>query len=128
MGFCKNFEYFFVIHDSLATDLPMFTERVSLGVSVRLFVFPNQAAVGSFGASGSSKTFPDVPHKFRVSGCKQNRGETFHGELVKSTSPDTENHDKNGYVKLYDDKNTFMTNVDNDNSGTTYTDKHMRNM
>ena len=24
---------------------------------------------------------------------------------VKSTSLDTENHDKNGYVKLYDDKN-----------------------
>ena len=41
---------------------------------------------------------------------------------VKSTSPDTENHDKNGYAKLYDDKNLFMTNVDN--SGTTYTDKH----
>ena len=25
-------------------------------------------------------------------------------EGVKSTSPDTENHDKIGYVKLYDDK------------------------
>ena len=46
------------------------------------------------------------------------------GENVKSTSPDTENHDKNGYVKLYDDKNIFMNNVDNDNSDTTYTDKH----
>ena len=49
---------------------------------------------------------------------------------VKSTSPDTENHDKNGYAKLYDDNNIFMTNVDN--SDTTYTDKHkntdMRNM
>ena len=43
---------------------------------------------------------------------------------VKSTSPDTENHDKNGYVKLYDDKNFIMTNVDNDNSDTTYTNKH----
>ena len=41
---------------------------------------------------------------------------------VKSTSPDTENHDKNGYAKVYDDNNIFMTNVDN--SDTTYTDKH----
>ena len=45
---------------------------------------------------------------------------------VKRTSPDTENHDKNGYAKLYDDNNIFMTNVDNDNSDTTYT--NMRNM
>ena len=44
--------------------------------------------------------------------------------VVKSTSLDTEDHDKNGYVKLYDDKNIFMTNVDNDNSDTTYTNKH----
>ena len=41
---------------------------------------------------------------------------------VKSTSPDTENHDKNGYAKFYDDNNLFMTNVDN--SDTTYTNKH----
>ena len=41
---------------------------------------------------------------------------------VKSTSPDTENHNKNGYVKLYDDKNLIMTNVDN--CDTTYTNKH----
>ena len=41
---------------------------------------------------------------------------------VKSTSPDTENHDKHGYAKLYDDNNLFMTNVDN--SDTTYTNKH----
>ena len=33
---------------------------------------------------------------------------------------------KNGCAKLYDDKNLIMTNVDNDNSDTTYTD--MRNM
>ena len=45
-------------------------------------------------------------------------------KVVKSTSPDTENHDKNGYAKLYDDNNIFMTNVDNNNSDTTYTDKH----
>ena len=45
-------------------------------------------------------------------------------EYVKSTSPDTKNHDKNGYAKLYDDNNFFMTNVDNDNSDTTYTNKH----
>ena len=29
---------------------------------------------------------------------------------------------KNGYAKLYDDNNIFMTNVDN--SDTTYTEKH----
>ena len=40
------------------------------------------------------------------------------GVVVKRTSPDTENHDKNGYAKLYDDNNIFMTNVDNDNSDT----------
>ena len=34
--------------------------------------------------------------------------------------------EKNGYAKLYDDNNTFMTNEDN--CDTTYTDKHMRNM
>ena len=34
------------------------------------------------------------------------------------------NHDKNGYAKVYDDNNIFMTNVDNDKSDTTYTDKH----
>ena len=44
--------------------------------------------------------------------------------FVKSTSPDTENHDKNGYAKLYDDKNLTMTNVDTDNSDMTYTNKH----
>ena len=41
---------------------------------------------------------------------------------VKSTSPATENHDKNGYAKVYDDNNIFMSNVDN--SDTTYTNKH----
>ena len=43
---------------------------------------------------------------------------------VKSTSPDTAIHDKNGYAKVYDDKNLIMTNVDNNNSDKTYTDKH----
>ena len=42
-----------------------------------------------------------------------------HSKYVKRISPDTENHDKNGYAKLYDDKNIIMTNVDN--SDTTYT-------
>ena len=51
---------------------------------------------------------------------------TILGVRVKRTSPDTENHDKNGYAKKYDDNNIFMTNVDNDNSDTTYT--NMRNM
>ena len=44
--------------------------------------------------------------------------------FVKSTSPDTENHDKNGYAKIFHDNNLFMTNVDNYNSDTTYTNKH----
>ena len=39
---------------------------------------------------------------------------------VKSTSPVTENHYKNGYVKLYNNKNFIMTNVDN-NRDTKYT-------
>ena len=43
---------------------------------------------------------------------------------VKRISPDTENQDKNGYAKLYDDNNIFMTNVDNNDSDMTYTDKH----
>ena len=43
---------------------------------------------------------------------------------LKRISPDTENHDKNGYAKVYDDNNIFMTNVDNNNSDTTYTNKH----
>ena len=47
---------------------------------------------------------------------------------VKRTSPDTENHEQNGYAKVYDDKYTFKTNVDNDNCDTTYTDKHKHNM
>ena len=47
---------------------------------------------------------------------------------VKSTSPDTENHVKNGYVKLYDNKNFIMTNVDNNtdskNTNTNDMNKH----
>ena len=45
---------------------------------------------------------------------------------VKRTSPDTENHEPNGYAKVYDDNNIFITSVDNDNSDTTY--NNMRNM
>ena len=41
---------------------------------------------------------------------------------VKRTSPDTAIHEQNGYAKLLDHKyNILMTNVDNDNSDTTYT-------
>ena len=39
---------------------------------------------------------------------------------VKSTSPDTENHYKNGYVNYNNYKNFIMTNVDI-NSDTKYT-------
>ena len=39
-------------------------------VFVTLLTFPRQAAVGSFDASRSSKTFPDVRYKFRVSSCE----------------------------------------------------------
>ena len=45
---------------------------------------------------------------------------------VKRIPPDTANHEQNGYEKVYDDKYTFKTNVDNDKSDTTHTD--MRNM
>ena len=47
---------------------------------------------------------------------------------VKRISPDTANHEQNGYAKVHDDKYTFKTNMDNDNSDTTYTDKHKHNM
>ena len=47
------------------------------------------------------------------------------GRTVKSTSLDTANHEQNGYAKVYNDKYTFKTNVDIDNSDTTYT--NMRN-
>ena len=40
-------------------------------------------------------------------------------DTVKSTSPDTKNHDKNGYVFQDNNKNFILTNVDN--SDTTYT-------
>ena len=43
---------------------------------------------------------------------------------VKRTSSDTENHEQNGCAKVYDDKYTFKTNVDNDNSDTAYNHKH----
>ena len=41
-------------------------------------------------------------------------------DCVKSTSPVTENHFKNGYVNYVNNKNFIMTNVDN-NSDTKYT-------
>ena len=44
---------------------------------------------------------------------------------VKCTSPDTENHDKNGYGFQDNNKNIIMTNVDN--SDTTYTNKNDMN-
>ena len=43
---------------------------------------------------------------------------------VNRTSPDTAIHEHNGYAKVYNDKYTFKTNVDNDNSDTTYTNMH----
>ena len=43
---------------------------------------------------------------------------------VKRTSPDTAIHEQNGYAKVYNDKYTIKTNVDNDNSDTTYNHKH----
>ena len=46
---------------------------------------------------------------------------------VKRIPPDTAIHEQNGYAKLFDDNNIFMTNVDS--SDTTYTDKYnVRNM
>ena len=51
-------------------------------------------------------------------------------KLVITNSKQLEqNKNTNGYTKLlYHKYNILMTNVDNDNSDTTYTDKHMRNM
>ena len=37
----------------------------------KFFEFPKSADDGSLGAGGPSKTCPDVPNEFRVSGCKQ---------------------------------------------------------
>ena len=70
------------------------------------------------------RRFPEEVHQTNIVliDCRALRDPS--SSAVKSTSPDTENHDKNGYVKLYDDKNLFMTNVDNNNSDTTYTNKH----
>ena len=45
----------------------------------------------------------------------------FTQESVKSTSPDTENHYKNGYVSYNINKNFIMTNEDN--SDNKYTNK-----
>ena len=45
---------------------------------------------------------------------------------VKSTSPVTENHYKNGYVFQDNNKNFILTNVDN-NSDTKYTDTNNHN-
>ena len=56
------------------------------------------------------------------------RSRNMDTEHVKRTSPDTANHEQNGFAKVYDDKYTFKTNVDNDNSDTTYTNKHKHNM
>ena len=46
--------------------------------------------------------------------------------LVNRIPLDTAIHEQNGYAKVYDDKYTFITNVDN--CDTTYTDKHKHNM
>ena len=49
-------------------------------------------------------------------------------DTVKRIPPDKANHEQNGYAKVYDDKYTIKTNVDNDNCDTAYTDKHKHNM
>ena len=77
----------------------------------------------------------DVIHKhrseyfFTVYGCflpiHPHGNKCVTAKNVKRTSPDTAIHEQNGYAKVYDDKYTFKTNVDNDKSVTTHTD--MRN-
>ena len=47
-------------------------------------------------------------------------------ERVKRTSLGTATHEQNDYAKVYNDKYTFMTNVDN--CDTTYNNKHKHNM
>ena len=54
-----------------------------------------------------------------------NADKNWSSQDVKSTSPVTENHDKNGYVFQDNNKNFIMTNVDN--SDTTYTNKNDTN-
>ena len=57
--------------------------------------------------------------------CNKRRGRVN----VKRTSPDTAIHEQNGYAKVYNDKYTFKTNVDNcDTTYMTYTNKHKHNM
>ena len=53
---------------------------------------------------------------------------TSHAVRVKRVPLDTAIHEQNGYVKVCNDKYTFKTGVDNDNSDTTYTNKHKHNM
>ena len=50
----------------------------SQGADARLLEIPKIAAGGSPGVGGSSKTFPDVPYKFRVSSWKQESRQAFH--------------------------------------------------
>ena len=78
------------------------------------------------------RAFDDVqiPGENRGSSADHTTGasaESYGGpDRVKRTSPDTAIHEQNGYAKVYDDNNIFMTNVDN--CDTTYTDKHKHNM
>ena len=49
----------------------MFRDTGSHCADAELLEFPKNAAEGSLGAGRSSKTFPDMPDEFRVSGCRQ---------------------------------------------------------
>ena len=57
--------------------------------------------------------------------CSRTKSNILDKSLVKSRSPDTENHDKNGYGFQDNNKNFIMTNVDN--TDTTYTNTNYMN-
>ena len=63
----------------------------------------------------------DARSRFQVGREASMRSHWATGD-VKRIPPDTAIHEQNGYAKVYDDKYTFITNVDN--SDTTYKHKH----
>ena len=63
----------------MAASLPVFRDTGSQCASVRLLAFPKQAAVGSFGASGSSRNVSRCTLLSSVcQAAGKNRGQAFH--------------------------------------------------
>ena len=59
---------------------PVFRDTGSHCANVELLEFPKKATECSFGASRSSKSFPDMPNEFRVSGCREESRLIIHEE------------------------------------------------